>query len=227
MNRYLVPGVVGAATVAIVATMPLATPAVAAEFAVDSGVTRVFLDFENVLSPLGINLVTASEDALANGMGEFQVGFDITDDTDFMFDDGLTAPMGTIRHTGSITLDIGGTEVTVGDFDIGLRDGGGIFVRDTLTTGAILFDFEPTSSAADESSLALNGNLLVSPEFSGLLSELLADPKLTPALTGAAVGRAHVDADLVGGAASVPEPLGLVGMMLAGTGAIASRRWLR
>jgi hypothetical protein len=139
-----------------------------------------------------------------------------------MFEDGLTAPMGTICHTGSVTLDIGGNEVTVNDFNIGLRDSGGIFVRDTLTTGAILFDFEPTGSALDDSSLVLDGDLLASPEFSGLLSQLLADPTLE--LAGVAVGRAQVDADLVGEAAAVPEPLGIVGMMLAGTGALASRR---
>lgn len=224
MTRYWVPSVLGAATVAIASTM--AAPAMAADFAVGSGVTRVFLDFD-VLNPLGISLVTASDDALANGAGDFQVGFDITDETDFMFDAGLTSPMGTIRHTGSVTLDIGGTEVTVGDFDIGLRDSGGILVRDTLTTGAILFDFAPTDSSLDDSSLVLDGNLLVSPEFSGLLSQLLADPSLEPALTGAVVGRAQVDADLTDGAASVPEPLGIVGMVLAGTEAIASRRRFR
>ena len=153
MNSLTPPVFSGAATAAVtamtVSATIFATPAYATNAQVESGVTSVFLDFETVLSPLGIDLAGA-DDVVDPTSDDFLVGFTITDDSDFTFaaEDTLTPLSGTIGHTGSVTLAIDTLteDLTVGNFVIGFDadrasdTATGFFVQDTLSLGAVLFD---------------------------------------------------------------------------------------
>ena len=82
-------------------------------FTVDSGTTSVFLDLPLLESAAGISLVDA------NSTGEpfseeFQVGFPIEADTDFTFELPFAPVSGSIEHSGTITLNVAGTETAVG-----------------------------------------------------------------------------------------------------------------
>lgn len=191
-----------AMTAAAVSTAIVSAPADASPFQAESGVTSVFLNFEEVLSPLGIDLAGA-DDVVDPVAGLFQVGFAITPDTDFTFSDEntLTPLSGSIAHTGSVTLAIDtiDEDLTVGNFVIGfdadrVSDAtSGFFVQDTLSLGIVLFDIinPPTAFNLTSDALMLGSDLAISPEFAEVLTQIEK-----PGLEGAVVGAAQIDADL-------------------------------
>ncbi|MEM8831903.1 MAG: esterase-like activity of phytase family protein [Cyanobacteria bacterium P01_G01_bin.19] len=164
---------------------------------VDSGTTSVFLDLPLLESAAGITLVGADSEGTPFS-DDFQVGFSITEDTDFTYEIEPFAPVaGTIEHSGTITLNLSGTEVTVGEFSIGFdaarvsETASGFFVADTTDDALnleVLFDVgAPGNVAADSESLTVSGSdLLVSPE--------LAEALETSELAGADVGDTRIDA---------------------------------
>ena len=167
-------------------------------FTVDSGTTSVFLDFPLLESAAGITLVDV--DSTGEPFSEeFQVGFPIEEDTDFTFELPPFAPVsGSIEHSGTITLSVGGTEVTVGDFSVGFdaarvsETASGFFVADTTEDALgleVLFDVgAPGSVDADSESLTIaESDLLLAPELTEALE--------APDLTGADVGDVRIDAD--------------------------------
>ncbi len=168
-------------------------------FAVEDGVTSVFLDLPLLESAAGLVLTGADSDADPFSE-DFQVGFDISDDTDFSFTADPFAPVGgTIEHTGTVTFN---GAVTVGNFSIGF-DGdrtsdtaSGFFVEDTLQGNDvdILFDIgAPGVLEISETELTIaEADLLLAPEIVGLLG-------LDPGLAGADVGDARIDALLTDG----------------------------
>ena len=166
-------------------------------FTVDSGTTSVFLDFPLLESAAGITLVDA--DSTGEPFSdEFQVGFPIEEDTDFTFELPSVAPVsGSIEHSGTITLGVGGTDVTVGDFSIGFdaarvsETASGFFVADTTEDALgleVLFDVGAAGSVdADSDSLTISDkDLLLAPEFTEALG--------ASDLTGADVGDVRIDA---------------------------------
>ena len=176
-----------------------------AEYEVESGDTSVFLDFELLAAAAGITLDGADSDATPEArpgfFPPFQVGFEITEDTDFSFAPvGFVPVGGSIEHDGTITLGIGGAEVTVGEFSIGFDPArasdvaSGFFVADTLDDALgleVLFDLGIPATAAvsgiDGDDLNLgNADLLLAPEVANALGN--AD------LAGTDVGDARVDA---------------------------------
>jgi hypothetical protein len=222
MNSKSLSLLLGVTAMAVVT--PGLMPEKAAAFQLTSGTTSVNLN-TTVLSSVGLNL-TGSANTVAPAPG-FLVGFQITPPpaTTFNFESapgsGLVQPpfTGLIRHTGTVTFN-GGTAgaLTVGNFAIGFdtnRVGGprsGFFVRDTVTTNAILFDLGSPVTAFNQSnlSLAVSGNLLVSPELSGVLGNAQ--------LAGANVGAANISAT------AVPEPLTILGTLLGGGFVSAAQR---
>ncbi|MDJ0736027.1 MAG: PEP-CTERM sorting domain-containing protein [Nostocaceae cyanobacterium] len=219
--------ILGATTAAVVSTTLIPSQvARAANFFVDSGVTSVFLDTD-ILSGVGLNLTGTVGDVAEPASDEFLVGFNITPDTDFSFSDegGFTLLGGSIEHEGGVVFnsDTPG-ELAVGNFSIGF-DGDrvndttgatGFFVQDTLTTGAVLFDVASVVPAADDNSLTINGDLLVSSQLAGVLGNT--------DLTGANVGAAQVNATTAASVASVPEPVSTAGVLLVGATLVVSRR---
>ena len=166
-------------------------------FTVDSGTTSVFLDLPLLESAAGITLVGA--DSTGEPFSEeFQVGFPIEEDTDFTFELPPFAPVsGSIEHSGTITLGVGGTDVTVGEFSIGFdaarvsETASGFFVADTTEDALgleVLFDVGVTGSVdADSDSLTISDrDLLLAPELTAALN--------APDLTGADVGDVRIDA---------------------------------
>ncbi|MEM8722162.1 MAG: DUF4114 domain-containing protein [Cyanobacteria bacterium P01_G01_bin.39] len=166
-------------------------------FSIASGTTSVFLDLPLLESAAGITLVSA--DSTGEPASEdFQVGFPIIEDTDFAFAIDPFAPVsGSIEHSGTITLGLGGDEVTVGDFSIGFDEtrvsetASGFFVADTTEDALdleILFDVGvPGSLTADSESLEITeADLLIAPEFAEALG--------AAELTGADIGDTLVDA---------------------------------
>ena len=166
-------------------------------FTVDSGTTSVFLDLPLLESAAGITLVDA--DSTGEPFSEeFQVGFPIEEDTDFTFElPPFTPVSGSIEHSGTITLSVGGTDVTVGEFSIGFdaarvsETASGFFVADTTEDALgleVLFDVSATGSLdADSDSLTISDrDLLLAPEFTEALE--------APDLTGADVGDVRIDA---------------------------------
>lgn len=206
MGLLKAPVFFGAAAVAVtaaaVSTAIVSASAYASPFQAESGVTSVFLNFEEVLSPLGIDLAGA-DDVVDPAAGLFQVGFTITPDTDFTFSDEntLTPLSGSIAHVGSVTLAIDTMEedLTVGNFVIGfdadrVSDAtSGFFVQDTLSLGIVLFDITnpPTAFNLTSDALMLGSDLAISPEFAEVLTQIEK-----PGLAGAVVGAAQIDADL-------------------------------
>jgi hypothetical protein len=210
-------GLTTAATAALVIAAPEAS--FASVFFLESGTTSVTLETET-LESVGLSL-TGTNNTVPAADG-FLVGFNITPDTDFSFDpDGGFAPVGgTIEHEGSVTFN---DDLTVGDFSIGFDaaratdNTSGFFVQDTLDTGAILFDVAtPDEVTFDEEgqTLALEGDLLVSPEFAGVLQQ--------EGLIGGVVGAARTEAST----SAVPEPTTILGALTAGTFLTAVRRRL-
>ncbi|MGP1374892.1 MAG: PEP-CTERM sorting domain-containing protein [Almyronema sp.] len=204
-----------------VTLVSLPIQAQAATFQIESGVTSVFLDLPLLESAAGL-VLTGTDGTVAPAAGPFQVGFTITDEADFTFSDeaGFTLLGGTIEHTGTITFN---NSVTVGDFSIGFNadraDGttgaSGFFVQDTATLGAILFDLTNVVPTLADPAVAINGDLLVSPEFAAFLGN--------DALTGAAVGSAQTNAT-VAAPTDVPEPVSLISLLTLGGVLVAHRR---
>ena len=175
-----------------------------AEYDLESGVTSVYLDFDLLEDVAGISLVSADSDVEPEDrfafLPEFQVGFEITDETDFRFEPvGFVPVGGSIEHAGTITLAVGEAQVTVGEFSIGYNAAraserrSGFFVADTLDDAlglGILFDLGIPATAevsgidGDDLNLG-DADLLLSPELAGALGN--AD------LAGADVGDARVD----------------------------------
>ncbi|WP_228021271.1 alkaline phosphatase [Vasconcelosia minhoensis] len=85
----------------------------AAATTIDSGVTSVFLDTELLGDEAGLELTGADSDA-SPAEGEFQVGFNIVDATDFTFslEDGFAPVSGSIEHSGTVSFDL---ETPVGE----------------------------------------------------------------------------------------------------------------
>lgn len=232
MRSSIVPALIGVSTIALT-TIAAPAPAAAAVFQAESGVTSVFLNFEEVLSPLGINLVGA-DNVTTPAEGPFQVGFTITPETNFTFshEDGFTPISGTIEHVGSVTLSIDtlADNVTVGNFTIGFDPNRasdtltGFFVQDTLSLNAILFDITtpPTGFNLTSDELLLGSGLAISPEFASVLEQLGK-----PNLSGAVVGEAQVNANLQASTASVPEPSSILGLLAMGAIAVSGHRRLR
>lgn len=167
-------------------------------FAVESGVTSVFLDLVLLESAAGLSLVGVDSEATPFS-DDFQVGFAINDETDFTYAVPFSPVGGTIEHDGTVTFALvasPSTQITVGEFSIGFDAGrvtdaaSGFFVADTLADNGldILFDISaPGLVEASESALTLaDADLLLAPEFAEVLG--------LPALTGADVGDARVDA---------------------------------
>lgn len=168
-----------------------------AAFEVESGVTSVFLDLPLLEEAAGLTLVGTDSDAEPFSE-DFQVGFAITEDTDFSFVPVPFTPLGgTIEHSGTITLGLGGAEATVGEFSIGFDESrvtdtaSGFFVADTLEDPLgleVLFDLGApgTVSVSGETLEISDADLLLAPEVATALG--------LPDLAGADVGDALVDA---------------------------------
>ena len=163
---------------------------------VRSGTTSVSLDLPLLELAAGITFVDANTDGEAFS-SEFQLGFPIIEDTDFSFETEPFAPVnGTIEHSGTVTLNLNDTEVTVGDFSIGFNASrvsdttSGFFVSDTtedVLNLEILFDISAAPNVTTESGLTISeADLLVAPE--------LADAIGSPILTGADIGDTRIDA---------------------------------
>ena len=166
------------------------------DFLVESGVTSVFLDLPLLEEAAGLTLVSADTEAEPFSE-DFQLGFAITEDTDFRFTSDPFTPLGgTIEHSGTITLALGETEVTVGEFSIGFdasrvsETASGFFVADTLEDPLgleILFDISaPGVVEVSEGQLEISdADLLLAPELATALA--------LPDLTGADVGDTRID----------------------------------
>ena len=197
---------------AIAETEVEVTPEAETTFAqVDSGTTSVFLDLPLLESVAGITLVETDSEGEAFSE-DFQVGFPIDEGTGFTFEIDPFDPLsGSIKHSGTITLSLDDSEVTLGDFSIGFDESrvsetaSGFFVADSIEDDEededdleleILFDIgTPGSFNADAESLAIaEADLLIAPEFAEALE--------AAELAGADVGDTRVDASAI-----EPEPI--------------------
>lgn len=171
---------------------------------VQDGTTSVALDSDILASAAGLTLNTV-ENTVESIPAEFGVGFDISEESTFIFseNDGLTPITGEIEHTGTVTFTTAAGEITVGDFAIGFdparqtEEASGFFVENTvegvLPDGAILFDLGNLESLeVTETGLSVgSANLLVASEFASVLIDTgLAESDLT----GADVGDATINA---------------------------------
>ena len=209
----------------------LASPERARAVDVVGGQTNVVLDAGLLASAAGLNLSSVSPDVISPGSlpGSVAFGINARDaaarPTTFSYNP-ATFPAGgsfagAIEHQGSVFFNA--DTVEVGDFQIGFDGtragtlGGaasGFYVASTTGIAAILFDLGVTSADAQQSSLSVGANLLVSPEFG---SFLLTNGLASTNLQGADVGDALV------AAAAVPEPSAVILALLA-TGALATVR---
>ena len=177
---------------------------------IDSGNTSVFLDLPLLESAAGISLAGADSEGEAFSE-EFQVGFSITEDTDFTFETDPFAPVdGTIEHSGTVTLTLGDAEVTVGEFSIGFDaervsdTASGFFVADTTEDALdleVLFDVgAPGNVTTDEGLTVSDADLLVAPEFAEALG--------SEDLAGADIGDTRIDAstEMVESSKAEPQP---------------------
>ncbi len=225
LHRLLLPA-------SVLAAAGMAAAASAEPVQVVGGQTSVALDTDLLAAAANLNLTGASEDVIAPGELPGSVAFPInptdgTPPTTFQYDseDFFGSFSGTIEHTGTITFN---DAITVGDFSIqydgtraGTLDGlaSGFYVASTTGLAAILFDLTlPSEAVTTPEELVLVSDLLVSPEFSGVLvSAELADGPLA----GADVG----DARVAGAAFAVPTPAAVLpGLLLLGTLAARRRR---
>jgi hypothetical protein len=174
-------------------------------FEVESGVTSVFLDTNTLSTAAGLDLAS-TDNTITPASDDFQVGFNINDETDFTFtrENGFTPKGGTIEHDGTVTFNSDLGPVTVGEFSIGFDasrvsdNTSGLFVTDTAGTGAILFDVSnPGAVDVAENAISIrDADLLVSKEFAGFLqTQGLASSDLT----GADVGDVQTDANIIAG----------------------------
>ncbi|MEM8828063.1 MAG: DUF4347 domain-containing protein [Cyanobacteria bacterium P01_G01_bin.19] len=168
-----------------------------AVFTVESGVTSVFLDFPLLEQAAGITLVSADSEAEPFSE-DFQVGFAITEETDFSFAPVPFTPLGgTIEHDGTITIALGDAQFTLGEFSIGFdpsrvsETASGFFVADTLDDPLgleVLFDVgNPDDVSVSNGDFDLgDADLLLAPELATALG--LND------LAGADIGDTRIDA---------------------------------
>lgn len=210
----------------IAALAAAASTSGAQSFDVIGGQTNVLLDTATLSAAASLDLSGVSPDVIAPGdLGANSVAFGInlrnaaSLPTTFSYDDGLASFSGAIEHTGSVFFN--SNVVEVGNFTIGFdgsrATGGasGFFVASTTGIAAILFDVAaPSAVTADASGLAIEADLLVSPEFAGFL---LANGLATADLTGADVGDALV-------AGVVPAPGATAVLAVAGVAAARRRR---
>lgn len=181
---------------------------------VNDGVTSVFLNVGLIESVTDLKLSSLNGTA-PPASGDFQIGFDITETSDFVFnqDNGFTPIFGTIRHTG--TVGFNDDSLFVGDFDIifdagrAVNGNSGFAVVNTVDNiidDLVLFDIAVPGGldfGVDNLDI-LAADLRISPEFgSGLVDLGLADIDLV----GATVGNAQVNAEIAsfvsGGTTSV------------------------
>jgi hypothetical protein len=167
---------------------------------VESGVTSVSLDANTLKTAAGLD-ITGTNNTVNPAPG-LNVGFAIEPESNFTYTSGSGfAPLrGTIEHSGTVALkgDPLGT-VVVGDFSVGYDasrrsdKASGFFVRDTVSTGAILFDVSnPKNLTATQKRFQVSGaDLLVSPEFSAFLNQ---KNQTSTDLTGADVGDVAINA---------------------------------
>ena len=206
---------------AVLATVAMAAPAGAASVAVGSGRTSVALDTATLESAANLTVSGTSGDVISPGDLPGSVAFPITPATTFQYDpaDFLGTFSGTIEHEGSVLFNDNAIEA--GDFTIGFDAGragdlgslaSGFYVKSNAGLDAILFDVAaPDALSASGSSLTIDADLLVSPEFAAVLR---GAGLATADLSGADVGDARVAANAV----PLPAPaaaglLGLAGIM--------------
>lgn len=165
-------------------------------FTIKSGTTSVFLDLSLLESAAGLTLTGAdsSDEPFSN---DFQVGFPITEDTDFTFEIPFAPVSGSIEHSGTVTFN---DEITLGDFSIDFDPArvsdtaSGFFVADTLDDDLgleVLFDVGAPGdlSASPEELTIAEADLLLAPEFADALE--LSD------LAGADVGDTRIDTSAI------------------------------
>jgi hypothetical protein len=173
---------------------------------VESGITSIFLDTEALSSLTGYNLAGTSG-TVAPATDEFQVGFNINEESDFSFttENGFTPTGGSIEQDGTITFNTVNGPSTVGDFSIAFdasrvseeRSGffvqSGFFTTDTIEPGQILFDIStPEILNITDSTLNIDeADLLISAEFSSFLQ---TQGFSSTDLTGTDVGDTRIDA---------------------------------
>jgi hypothetical protein len=173
---------------------------------VESGITSIFLDIETLGSLTGYNLA-GTNDTVDPATDEFQVGFNINEESDFSFttENGFTSTGGSIEQDGTITFNTVVGPSTVGDFSIAFdasrvseeRSGfyvqSGFFTTDTINPGVILFDIStPEVCNITDSTLNIDeADLLISAEFSSFLQ---TQGFSSTDLTGIDVGDTRVDA---------------------------------
>jgi hypothetical protein len=151
--------------------------------------TNVSLD-PNALSSIGLFVGGFSPEVIIPGaLGSGSVAFPISprtgnQPTSFFYEPGFFAPFGgSIEHTGLIFFNLMEGQFAVGNLSIGYDESravgakSGFFVESTFesfySVAEILFDIEtPSSLTAQEDSLSIVADLLVSPE----LAQLLYDP---------------------------------------------------
>lgn len=192
----------------IVAVAACATTAAANNVEVVDGQTSVALDTATLAAAASLNLTGVAGPVIAEGNIPGSVAFPINsrdagepllatsfeyDSTDFF---GFFA--GAIEHEGSVIFN---DSIEVGNFTIGFdasridqgTGASGFFVASTIGVVAPLFDVVPTGLSAGATGLEISADLIVGPEFAGLLVDLgLAASDLT----GADVGDALVQGGL-------------------------------
>jgi hypothetical protein len=211
-------GILGCMTAACMTIAPIQVEA--ANFKVESGVTSIDRDHENILRNIGL-IITGTQDTVPPIPSDYLVGFQIDSATNFTFSDegGFTPLFGTIEHIGTVTFN---QQTTVGNFSIGFASGrtvpnaSGLVLRDTISsTNPILFDLSaPQSVTFDEQNLTLalaDVQLFISPEFAETLGN--------SSLAGLFAGTARIDAKV----AAVPEPGSTLAILAAGAAMLAVR----
>ncbi|WP_138497095.1 hypothetical protein [Nostoc sp. PA-18-2419] len=210
--------IVGCTTAAFISIAPIQVEA--ATFKIESGVTSIDRDHEEILKSLGL-FITDTENTVPPIPSNYLVGLPIDSDTNFTFSDegGFTPLFGSIEHTGTITFN---DQMTVGNFSIGFAPGrtvpnaSGLVLRDTVSPlNPILFDLgAPQSVTFDKDNLSLtlaNVQLFISPEFAQGLGK--------SNLAGLFAGTARIDAKV----AAVPEPGSALATLAAGAALLAAR----
>ncbi len=159
----------------------------------EDGVTNVSFDTEFLASEAGLTFSEA-EDTVEPTSEVFDLGFDITEESDFVFSEanGFTPLGGTIEHTGTVTFESGAGDVTVGDVSVSYDESrvsdttSGLFVSNNvegvIPEEAVLFDV----GTFDGSILNIGkADLLIANEFADILQETgLASSDLTGADVG-------------------------------------------
>ena len=197
------------ATAALMVCAMITTTQLASAAMVDvvGGRTSVALDATTLGAAAGLTLSGTSAEVQSPGDIPDSVAFPITPrdaavrPTTFSYDssDFLNTFSGTIEHAGTVSFNE--NAITVGNFTIGFDSaragtlGGiasGFYVQSNTDVNAILFDVaNPGSLDASETLLAIDADLLVSPEFGQFL---LGGGLASSDLAGADVGNARVAA---------------------------------